>query len=209
MRLRNVKNADEIISSSPYIISKPNSYKGTWQQILGNNNPIHIEIGMGKGRFIRENAVKYPNINFIGIEKYSSVMARAIQRLGTQEIPNLKLICLDALNIVDVFDHEIDVLYLNFSDPWPKDRHARRRLTSEIFLELYENIFKDYKKIVQKTDNYNLFEYSKERFTNHNYDIKISDFDIEHMSLDNIMTEYEERFLTKGNTIYKIDAFKK
>lgn len=209
MRLRNVKNADEIINLSSYIISNPNDYKGKWHQLFNNDNPIHIEIGMGKGRFIRENACKYQNINFIGLEKYSSVMARAVQRMSIKDLTNLKLICIDALNLNDIFDKEIDTIYLNFSDPWPKDRHAKRRLTSDVFLRLYENIFIGDYKIIMKTDNHNLFEYSKEQFINHNYDIKVSEFNIDNMKEDNIMTEYEEKFLNQGNFIYKIVAIKK
>jgi tRNA (guanine-N7-)-methyltransferase len=209
MRLRNVKNANEIIKASPYIISNPNECKGKWCQLFNNNNPIHIEIGMGKGRFIREHAFKYPSINFIGLEKFSSVMARAVQRMEIKDLSNLKLICVDALNLNDIFDKEIDTIYLNFSDPWPKDRHAKRRLTSDVFLKLYENIFIGDYRIIMKTDNYNLFEYSKEQFINHNYDIKISEFNINNMPEENIMTEYEERFLNLGDSIYKIVAVKK
>ncbi len=145
MRLRNVKGAKEIIDNSPYIIKNPNDYKGNYQKIFENNNPIHIEIGMGKGDFIIENAKKYPNINFIGIEKFDSVIVRAVQKLENEEIPNLKLIKIDANEIDDVFDKEISVIYLNFSDPWPKARHAKRRLSSEIFLNKYDSVFIDIK----------------------------------------------------------------
>lgn len=209
MRLRNVKNADEIIMNSTYIVKDPKAYKSIWQSIFNNDFPIHIEIGMGKGRFIKENAMKYPNINFIGLEKYSSVMARAIQIIGVEDQPNLKLICMDALNITDIFDKEIDLIYLNFSDPWPKDRHARRRLTSDVFLNLYDKTFHNDSRIALKTDNYNLYLYSKEQLNNHKYDMRIVEFDINNMPEDNIMTEYEERFLGRGNIIYKIDAIKK
>ena len=133
MRLRNVKGAKEIIDNSPYIIKNPIDYKGDYQKIFENNNPIHIEIGMGKGDFIIENAKKYPNINFIGIEKFDSVIVRAVQKLENEEIPNLKLIKIDANEIDDVFDKEISVIYLNFSDPWPKARHAKRRLVVKYF----------------------------------------------------------------------------
>ncbi|MFA5408069.1 MAG: tRNA (guanosine(46)-N7)-methyltransferase TrmB, partial [Bacilli bacterium] len=179
-----------------------------WHEIFGNNNPIHIEIGMGKGHFIRENALRYPHINFIGIEKYSSVIARAIQRMDDYNIPNLKLICFDALIINSVFNKEIDVIYLNFSDPWPKERHARRRLTSDVFLNVYEGLFKGTNKIIMKTDNYDLFNFSKQQFINHDYKIECYNFNRDSMSEDNIMTEYEAKFLNKGNMIYKIDAIK-
>jgi tRNA (guanine-N7-)-methyltransferase len=209
MRLRNVKNANIIIENSLYIVSNPTDYKGKWNSLFNNDNPIHIEIGMGKGKFIIDNAIKYPDINFIGLEKYSSVIARSIGKIGDANIPNLKLICIDALNISDIFDKEIDTIYLNFSDPWPKDRHAKRRLTSDIFLSLYERVFKSDYKIIMKTDNYNLYVYSKEQFIKHNYEIKISSFNKNNIPLNNIMTEYENRFLNLGNEIYKIDAIKR
>lgn len=209
MRLRNIKNADEIIKSSSNVVIEPNKYKRSWHKLFNNSNAIYLEIGMGRGKFIVENAIKYPNINFIGIEKFSSVMARAIQRMGNISLPNLKLICLDALNITEVFDHEIDLIYLNFSDPWPKERHARRRLTSDIFLDLYPNILKGDIKIIQKTDNVKLFNYSVEQYNNHNYIINITQFDINNIPEDNIMTEYETRFINNNNIIYKIEVLGK
>ena len=153
MRLRKVKNAQNIINESQYIIKEPENYKGNYKEIFKNDNPIHIEVGMGKGDFIIENALKNPNINFIGIEKFDSVMVRAVQKLEEYNIPNLKLIKIDALDIDNIFDKEISCLYLNFSDPWPKKRHTNRRLTSEAFLSKYDLIFKDIDRIVMKTDN--------------------------------------------------------
>lgn len=208
MRLRNVKNASEIISASPYIISEPEQHKGNWHKVFDNNNPIHIEIGMGKGKFIREMALQYPDVNFIGIEKYSSVVARCIQRIGDIKLPNLKLVCFDAMKIDTIFSKEIDHIYLNFSDPWPKDRHARRRLTSDIFLLLYEKLFDKEIKITQKTDNYNLYLYSEEQFIKHNYNIVTTKFNLDNVPINNITTEYEDKFLAIGNTIYKIEAKK-
>jgi tRNA (guanine-N7-)-methyltransferase len=164
---------------------------------------------MGKGKFIIDNAIKYPDINFIGIEKYSSVVAKAIGKIGDADIPNLKLMCIDALNIADIFDKEIDTIYLNFSDPWPKDRHAKRRLTSDIFLGLYEKVFKSDYKIIMKTDNSSLYEYSRVQFIKHNYEIKTLSFNKNNIPDGNIMTEYEDRFLNLGNNIYKIDAIKR
>jgi len=188
---------------------EPTKYKGLWAQVFGNSNPIHIEIGMGKGHFIHENAMKYPDINFIGIEKYTSVLARAVQRNTVTDLPNLRLMCIDALTLSDIFDKEIDTIYLNFSDPWPKDRHAKRRLTSDVFLDIYDNIFKCDNNIVLKTDNVNLYNYSKDQLVIHKYDIKTSEFDINNMPDDNIMTEYESKFLKNNNTIYKIIAIRK
>lgn len=209
MRLRNVKGAKEIIDNSSYIIKNPIDYKGNYQKIFENNNPIHIEIGMGKGDFIIENAKKYPNINFIGIEKFDSVIVRAVQKLENEEIPNLKLIKIDANEIDDVFDKEISVIYLNFSDPWPKARHAKRRLSSEIFLNKYDSVFVDKKRIIMKTDNRKLFEYSIKSFTDYGY--KIEDISLNLYEDDiknNIPTEYETRFHSRGCLIYKVDVSK-
>ncbi len=209
MRLRNVKGAKEIIDNSPYIIKNPIDYKGDYQKIFENNNPIHIEIGMGKGDFIIENAKKYPNINFIGIEKFDSVIVRAVQKLENEEIPNLKLIKIDANEIDDVFDKEISVIYLNFSDPWPKARHAKRRLSSEIFLDKYDSVFIDKKRIIMKTDNRKLFEYSIKSFTDYGY--KIEDISLNLYEDDiknNVPTEYETRFHNRGCLIYKVDVSK-
>ena len=148
MRLRKVKNAQNIIDESQYIIKKPEIYKGNYKNVFENDNPIYIEVGMGKGDFIIENALKNSEINFIGIEKFDSVMVRAVQKLEEYDIPNLKLIKIDALNIDNIFDKEISCLYLNFSDPWPKKRHTNRRLTSNVFLNKYDLIFKNTKKII-------------------------------------------------------------
>ena len=147
MRQRNVKNKEEIITSSKYFVNNPENYIGKWNTYFQNNNPIYIEIGMGKGQFIIENAKRYPNINFIGIEKYDSILALALKKINI-ELPNLVMLRLDAFNIDSIFKEEIDTIYLNFSDPWPKKRHAKRRLTSPIFLEKYDNIDKINKNIM-------------------------------------------------------------
>ena len=160
MRLKHVKNADKVVESGVYYVNDPKQHKGSWKNIFKNNNPIYIEIGMGKGDFIIENALKYPNINFIGIEMYDSVMIRAVQKSNELELNNLKLVKIDATYIEEIFNKEIDLIYLNFSDPWPKDRHAKRRLTSSRFLERYDKIFRDNPKIIMKTDNVDLFNFS-------------------------------------------------
>ena len=209
MRLRNVKGAKEIIESSNYVVLDYTKYRGNYNKLFKNNNPIYVEIGMGKGKFIIDNAMKYPNINFIGIEKYDSVVVRAIQKLEDKDIPNLKIIRMDALEITDVFDKEVSRIYLNFSDPWPKDRHEHRRLSSDIFLKKYDLIFKDNKNIVMKTDNRNLFEYSVKSFVNYGYKINDISLDLHQANYpDNIMTEYEEKFVSKGSPIYMIDVSK-
>lgn len=210
MRLKHVKGADEIIKKGIYYIEKPKEHKGNWQTLFGNNNPIYIEIGMGKGDFIIENALKYPEINFIGIEKFDSVIVRAIQKSNELELNNLKLIRMDAMEIDEVFTREIDRIYLNFSDPWPKERHAKRRLTSPIFLAKYDLIFKDIPNIIMKTDNNPLFEYSLESLSEYGYEILNVTRDLYNEDIsDNIATEYEKKFVNKGITINRLKAIKK
>ena len=210
MRQRNVKNKKEIISNSKYIILNPSEYKGNWKKLFSNDNPIYIEIGMGKGDFILENAIKYPNINFIGIEKFDSIIALAIKKIENYELNNLKLLRMDALSINEVFDNEIEKIYLNFSDPWPKERHAKRRLTSNVFLTKYDNIFVNNPVIEMKTDNRGLFEYSLISFNDYGYIIKEISLDLHNSNKDdNIMTEYEKKFSLKNNCIYYVKVVKK
>lgn len=209
MRLRNVKGAKEIINKSNYVILDYENYKGKFKQIFNNDNPICIEIGTGKGKFITELAKLYPNINYIGIEKYDSVLVRALEKVENDNIPNLKFIRMDATEIDKIFDKEIDTIYLNFSDPWPKVRHTNRRLTSERFLKRYDCLFKNKKHIVFKTDNRHLFEFSVIEFTNYGYKINELCLDLYDEDLNNnISTEYEEKFRKKGMPIYKIDVIK-
>ena len=209
MRLKNVKGANEIIEKGTYYVDNPSQYKGCWNDFFGNNNPIYIEIGMGKGDFIIENALRYKDINFIGIEKYDSVIVRAIQKSNELELDNLKIVRIDANKLEEIFDKEIDTIYLNFSDPWPKDRHAKRRLTSSLFLGIYDKVFKDRNKIVMKTDNINLFDYSLESLCEYGYDIVYKTNDLNCLLEDNIMTEYERKFYSKGVRINKLEAIKK
>lgn len=210
MRLRNVHGAKEKIESSKYIVLNYKELRGNYKSLFGNNNPIHIEIGMGKGQFIVENAKRYPNINFIGIEKFDSVIVRAIEKIEEEEIPNLRLIRMDAQEIAEVFDREIETIYLNFSDPWPKVRHAHRRLSSRKFLERYDSLFKDTKRIVMKTDNRHLFEFSIKEFTDYGYAIDNLCLDVYNEGvIDNIPTEYEMKFSSKGFPIYLIEISKR
>lgn len=209
MRLRKVKDAEIEIENSKYIIKEPTAFAGNFTNIFENDNPIHIEIGMGKGDFLIKNSLTYPNINFIGIEKFDSVMVRAVQKLGEYDIPNLRLIKIDALEIANLFNKEVDCLYLNFSDPWPKKRHTNRRLTSPVFLNKYDSIFKSVNRIIMKTDNRHLFEYSIKSFTDYGYKIEnlsLDLYDDEHK--DNIPTEYETKFVEKGMCIYYIEVIK-
>lgn len=212
MRLKNIKGAKEIVENSKYIINNPREYKGKYQEIFKNKNKINIEIGMGKGDFIIEMAKQNPNINFIGIEMFDSVILRAVQKLENIELPNLRLIKFDATDIEEIFNKEIDTIYLNFSDPWPKNRHAHRRLTNERFLKRYEKIFKSKCHIIQKTDNRHLFEYSIMSYVEENYKIeKISlnlHEDLEAKEINNIETEYEKKFSSQGLPIYMVEVYK-
>lgn len=208
MRLRNVKNKEEILNSSSFLVQKPKQYCGKWQNYFNNFNPIYIEIGMGKGQFIRENAKRYPNINFIGIEKYDSVVAKCLPKIDSS-LKNLAIIRMDALEIDQVFTHEIDRIYLNFSDPWPKKRHHLRRLSSKVFLEKYSNIFRDDFDIWMRTDNEDLFCYSLMSFSEARYVFKNLTLDLHREADDNLITtEYEDRFSSKGMPIYSVEAIK-
>ena len=203
MRLRNVKNAENILEQSSYVV------KEIKQPLFSNSNPIYLEIGMGKGDFIIENAMRYPNINFIGIEKYASVMVRAVQKLKEINLPNLKFICTDAKNVNTLFQKNITLIYLNFSDPWPKKRHALRRLTSPYYLDKYEPVFQEKKHIIMKTDNRKLMEYSIKSFTDYGYQIEDICLDLYREDLaENTPTEYEKKFVAKGCPIYKIEVKK-
>ena len=208
MRLRNVKNKEEILNNCDCIIKNPGDYKGKWSSLFNNDNPVYIEIGMGKGKFIIENAKKYPNINYIGIEKFDSVMAKAIKKIPSN-IENLKLIRMNALDIDKVFSKEIDLIYLNFSDPWPKTRWHDRRLTSKIFLDKYDSLFKDIKRIEMKTDNEDLFIYSLETLSSKGYALSDISFDYHKTDTEIIMSEYEMRFNAEGKNVYHLFAQKK
>jgi len=208
VRLRNNKNAKGILEESKYVIKDPELNKGKWNKVFGNDNPIRIEIGCGKGNFIIENALTYPDINFIGIEMYDTVLMYAVNKIE-QDIPNLRFIRMDARLIEDIFDKEIDIIYLNFSDPWPKARNAKRRLTHERFLARYDSIFKGEKTIFMKTDNVGLFEFSLESLSCYGYKLKNISLDLVNSNYEgNIMTEYEKKFTDKGIKINRLEAYK-
>ncbi|SET27894.1 tRNA (guanosine(46)-N7)-methyltransferase TrmB [[Clostridium] polysaccharolyticum] len=207
MRLRNVKGSREKIAENDFVIHNPEKMKGKWKEVFGNDNPIHIEVGMGKGRFLMELSNQNPDINYLGIEKYSSVLIRAIEKRQETELSNLFFIRMDAEDINEVFaEGEIDRIYLNFSDPWPKDRHAKRRLTSHQFLERYDKFLKKDGVLIFKTDNKALFDFSLEevpvagwKLENHTYDLHHSEY-----NEGNVMTEYEEKFSSMGNPICRM-----
>lgn len=207
MRLRNLKDKDVLVETCDYLIKDANSLKGKWSEEFGNLNPIHIEIGMGKGDFIYNMALKYPNINFVGIEKYSGVIARAIKKYP-EKLKNLRIINMDALKLEDVFDKEIETIYLNFSDPWPKKRHASRRLSSEVFLKIYDSVFKDKKIIKMKTDNLILFASSLVSLSEYGYVLKEVNLDLANSDIENVPTEYETKFMSLGVRINYLVAEK-
>ncbi len=210
MRLRNVPGSREAIAESNLAINEPQVLKGKWNEEFGNDNPIRIEIGMGKGRFITQLALENPDINYVGIEKYSSVLIRAIEKCQDIEVPNLRFIRMEAEYICDVFNkEEVDRIYLNFSDPWPKDRHAKRRLTSKQFFERYDNILKKDGVVEFKTDNDLLFQFSLEQVPEAGWNLVAQTWDLHNdseMVKGNVMTEYESKFSQMGNPIHKLVA---
>lgn len=207
MRLRNIPGARDVIAESEYVIHDYKEVKGKWNEVFGNDNPIRIEVGMGKGRFIYELAALNPDVNYVGIEKFSSVLLRAIQKQEEAPCTNLRFIRMEAENIIDVFDKdEVDRIYLNFSDPWPKDRHAKRRLTSRVFLDRYDSFLKKDGVIEFKTDNHDLFMFSLDEVNETKWILDAVTYDLHSdakMNEGNIMTEYEQRFSEMGNPIYK------
>lgn len=208
MRLRNIKGSREVIGGSDFVVHDEESRAGTWAEIFGNDHPIRIEIGMGKGRFIMDLARMNPDINYVGIEKYSSVLLRAIQKQEEELLPNLRFIRMEAEYIEKVFaEGEVDRIYLNFSDPWPKDRHAKRRLTSSEFLKRYNTILKKDGVVEFKTDNRPLFDFSVEQVPEAGWVMDVCTYDLhadEELVKGNVMTEYEEKFSSMGNPIHKM-----
>ena len=210
MRLRNVKGSREMIAADVRVIQDVAAHKGRWHELFGNDHPIFIEVGMGKGKFIVEMARQNPQNNYIGIEKYSSVLVRALEKMEDFEGDNLWFIRMDAEYICDAFEKdEISGIYLNFSDPWPKDRHAKRRLTSVQFWNRYDQFLKPDGRVIFKTDNRPLFDFSLEQVKEAGWTLENYTFDLHHSAYvrGNIMTEYEERFVAKGNPICRLCAY--
>ncbi len=212
MRLRNVTGSREIIADSRFVVHEPFEYKGKWNAVFGNDHPLQIEIGMGKGRFMMDLAAANPDINYVGIEKYSTVLLRAIQKMEEHELSNLRFIRMDAEDICEAFDMgEVAKIYLNFSDPWPKDRHAKRRLPSRQFLARYDAILAKDGRIEFKTDNMDLFDFALGELEPAGWQLEAVTRDLHHdekMLVGNIMTEYEEKFSSIGNPIYKYIIFR-
>ena len=215
MRLRNITGCREMIGESEFVVHEPEMMKGKWREAFGNDHPVYVEIGMGKGRFLMDMARLHPDINYVGIEMYDSVLLRALQKrekLETEGIhlDNLKFMCMDARLLPEVFDKgEVERIYLNFSDPWPKARHAKRRLTSREFLARYNEILAPEGRVEFKTDNRDLFEFSLEEVEAAGWKLMAHTFDLHHedaMMEGNVMTEYEEKFSSMGNPICKLVA---
>lgn len=215
MRLRNIPGAKEVIENSPYVVHEPQKQKGQWSHVFENDYPIHIEVGMGKGRFLMDMAKLHPEVNYVGIEMYDSVLLRALQKREEYEqnegtLTNLFFMCMDARLLPEIFEKgEVKKIYLNFSDPWPKARHAKRRLTSRQFLERYDQILVLEGSVEFKTDNRDLFEFSLEEVKEAGWTLEASTFDLHHdeeLLKGNVMTEYEEKFSSMGNPIHKLIA---
>ncbi|WP_138303609.1 MULTISPECIES: tRNA (guanosine(46)-N7)-methyltransferase TrmB [Eubacteriales] len=215
MRLRNIPRAESVLEAHDKVIKNEKELKGRWKEVFGNDNPVYIEIGMGKGQFLTEMAARHPDRNYIGIERYSSVLLRAVERLDKLEadsraLENIRFICMDAAQIGEVFEKgEVRGIYLNFSDPWPKKRHARRRLTSREFFVRYDQVLAPEGRVEFKTDNQDLFRFSLEEADEAGWRVLMSTWDLHSdpdMNRGNVMTEYEEKFSAKGNPICKLIA---
>lgn len=208
MEYNKIKEADKIIGKSPYLVSIPTKYKNKWSDFFGNKNPIHLELGMGRGDFIINMAKTYPKINFIGLEINDSQMVKAVQRLRNVDLPNLKLINMDARELDNVFGKEIDTIYLTFSEPWPKKIDEKKRFTHFSYLKLYDKIFKKHKHIILKTDNKGLFAYSLETLSQYWYTFEKVSMDLHHdeRQIFNIMTDFEKKYFEEKRPIYYVDA---
>ena len=208
MRLRNITGCREMIGESEFVVHEPEMMKGKWREAFGNDHPVYVEIGMGKGRFLMDMARLYPEINFIGIEKYSSVLLRAVQKLEEEELPNVRLIRMDAEDLENVFAQgELDRIYLNFSDPWPPNRQRKRRLTWRAYLEVYDEILRQQGDLCFKTDNQRFFEWSLQEICQFGWLIQNISLDLHNSDFEgNVMTEYEEKFSSEGSRIYRVEA---
>lgn len=204
MRLKHIKGSEEKVSLSKVVIKNPEQYKGKWKSVFNNKNKIYLEIGMGKGSFLIEHARRNKNVNYIGFEKYPSVLLNALETIENENLTNIKIICADAYKVDEIFYKEISKLYLNFSDPWPKKRHIKRRLTSDVFLKKYNSIFKGLKVIEQKTDNDELFNFSLGSYKLNHYIVVKKNTNY----FDDIRTEYENKFISKGKNINYVKVIK-
>ena len=204
-----IKDADKILARSNYVVSNPRNYKNKWNDLFGNHNPIHLELGMGRGEFIITMAKQNPKINFIGLELNESQTAYAVQRINNQNIPNLKLICANANDLLEFFGKEIDTIYLTFSEPWPKPIDEKKRFTHVNYLKMYDRIYKKDKHLILKTDNKVLFSYSLESLSSYWYEFKRVSVDLHHdeRNIPNVMTDWEQKCFKDGKQIYYVDAY--
>jgi len=210
MRVRYNKNAEKILNENNTCVNNAVDLKGKWKKEFANSNPIYLEIGMGKGNFIINMAKAFPNINFIGLERNKTILVKALKKIQEDNIVNIRIISNDAQKLLDIFKKgELDKIFLNFSDPWPKNKHFKRRLTYSSFLDLYDIILKKDSVIEFKTDNQNLFEFTIMEICNTKHEMKSISLDLHKTDEFNIMTEYEEKFSKKGNRIYKLVWLKK
>lgn len=212
MRLRNIPEAKDIVKNSPFVIQEPCRLRGRWKDLWDNDHPVHLEVGMGKGRFLMEMSLRHAENNYLGMELYDSVLLRALQRRQSMEetMENLYFLCTDARMLPEIFAAgEIQRIYLNFSDPWPKARHAKRRLTSRQFLQRYEQILSPEGTIEFKTDDLDLFKFSLQEVRESGWTLLYHTYDLHRekdRARENVMTEYEERFSARGNPICKLEA---
>ncbi|MBQ7031069.1 MAG: tRNA (guanosine(46)-N7)-methyltransferase TrmB [Bacilli bacterium] len=208
MRYNVIKNADKIVKGSKYVVNNPYENKNNWSKVFGNNNPIKLELGMGRGSFIIEMAKQYPNVNFIGIELYDSQMVQAVEKLQSLNLKNIKLINCDAREIDKIFGKEIDTIYLTFSEPWPKKQDEKKRFTHESYLKLYDKIYKKNKHIILKTDNKGLFAYSLESLSQYWYSFERVSLNLHYdeNKIENIMTDFEKQYFKEKRPIYYVDA---
>lgn len=208
MRYNVVKDAKNILSSSSYLVKNPTNYKNKWKDLFGNKNPICLELGMGRGSFIIEMAKLHPNINYIGLELDENQTATALKNIGDQKIPNLKMICANAQDIINIFGKEIETIYLTFSEPWPKKGDEKKRFSSEVYLRLYDRIFRKHKHIIMKTDNKILFASALESLSNYWYTFSKVSMDLhnDERKIENVMTDFEKQYYKEGRQIYYVDA---
>ncbi|MBQ9024456.1 MAG: tRNA (guanosine(46)-N7)-methyltransferase TrmB [Bacilli bacterium] len=209
MKYNTVKNASNIVKESPYLVKNPSNYKGRWNQYFKNNNPICLELGMGRGSFIIEMAKNNPNINYIGLELDINQTATAIRNIRDLKLNNLKMICADAKNIADYFGKEIDTIYLTFSEPWPKKGDEKKRFTHESYLKIYDRIFKKNKHIILKTDNKILFASAMESLSQYWYSFEKVSLDLhnDERKISNVMTDFEKQYFKEKRPIYYVDAY--
>ena len=208
MRYNVVKNANEIISNSNILIKNPEKYIGKWSEVFNNSNPIMLELGMGRGSMIIQMAMKYPNLNFIGLELDKNQIATALNNAKNYKLNNLKMIEADARTIANFFKKDINTIYLTFSEPWPKKQDERKRFTHESYLRIYDRVFKKDKHIILKTDNKILFASALESLSKYWYSFNKVSLDLhnDERKIDNIMTDFEKQYYKEKRPIYYVDA---